>query len=205
MIGVAPGANRRLAPQDVREAGPAFAASRVLVTQLEIPLESVIAALSQARALGMTTILNPAPGRVVPDEVLHLVDWLTPNEIEAGTLTGLSVEDRETAILAAKRLLERGAKRVVVTRGARGAVYVTRGEDVDVGAFAVRSVDATAAGDAFTAALAVGLARGQAPAEALSYASAAGALTTTRPGAQPSLPTHAEVAALLAGAGAVRL
>ncbi len=196
LIGVAPGANVRLRPADVRAAEPAFARARVLVTELEIALDTVRAALEQGRTRGLITVLNPAPACPLPDDLLALADWLTPNETEAASLAGVDVP---TAVVAGRRLLERGARRVVVTLGRQGAVLVTPSDVLAVPAFAVEAVDATAAGDAFTAGLAVSLARGLAPREALTYACAAGALTTTRAGAQPSLPTASDVAALLRG------
>lgn len=199
MIAVAPGANRNLTPTAIREAAPAFRPGGVVLVQLEIPLESVTVALELGRSQGMLTILNPAPAREVPDEVLRLADWLTPNESEAEALAGVRVVDAGGAQQAAKRLLGRGARQVVITRGDRGSLFAANGEIFELPAFPVAAVDTTAAGDAFTAALAVALARGTTPREALRQASAAGALATTRPGAQPALPTRAEVEAFLAG------
>lgn len=198
LISVASGANLRLAPEDLLEAEAAFAGARVMLVQLEIPIETVRAALEIARRHGLTTVLNPAPARPVPDGLLDLVDWATPNESEAATLSQREVVDRASAEAAAKALLGRGASRVAVTLGDRGAVVAAAEGVVDVVPFSVQAVDTTAAGDAFSAALAVGLARRMLAPEALRYASAAGALAATRPGAQPSLPTDAEVRALLA-------
>lgn len=197
MISVAPGANLKLSRDDVRAARSAFDGARVVLVQLEIPIETVQEALELARARGATTILNPAPARPVPDALLRLVDWLTPNEVEAATLTGEHVDGAPSAERAARALLGRGPRNVVITLGARGAVWATREGSRNVEAFPVEAVDTTAAGDAFSAALAVGLARGMPPTDALRYASAAGALTTTRVGAQPSLPTDVEVTTLL--------
>jgi ribokinase len=199
MISVASGANMRLAPDDVSAASAGWAGAQVLVTQLELPLATVRAALRMGRAAGLTTILNPAPARPVPDDLLGLADWLTPNEVEAAILTGVSVTDAESALVAAQALRARGGNNVVVTLGSQGAVALLDGVPKRVPAIRVTSIDATAAGDAFTAGLAVSLARGDSPERALSYATAAGALTTTRAGAQPALPLRRDVEALLGG------
>ena len=197
MISVASGANSRLSPEDVRDSASAFDNAAVLLVQLEIPVVTVKVGLEEARRRNMTTVLNPAPARVVPDDVLGLVDWLTPNEHEAATLVGFPVTTREAALAAARELLERGPRHVVITLGAQGCVYRSAAGELVVEPCVVNAVDSTAAGDAFSAALAVSLARGDAEIVALQYASAAGAVATTRPGAQPSLPTHAEVTALV--------
>ena len=198
MISVASGANLTLTSDDVRAAEAAFDGARVLLVQLEVPVETVQTALEIGRAHGLTTILNPAPARPVPDALLRLVDWATPNAGEAAAMTGLEVTDLPSAVRAAEVLRARGPSRVVVTLGAKGAVVVTSEGVSSVAPFPIRPVDSTAAGDAFSAGLAVGLARGLDSGAALRYASAAGALTTTRSGAQPSLPTEAQVLALLA-------
>jgi ribokinase len=198
MISVASGANLTLTPDDVRAAEAAFDDARVLLVQLEVPVETVRTALEIGRAHGLTTILNPAPARPVPEALLRLVDWATPNAGEAAAMTGLKVTDSPSAARAADALRARGPSRVVVTLGAKGAVVVTSEGVSNVAPFSIRAVDSTAAGDAFSAGLAVGLARGLDSGAALRYASAAGALTTTRPGAQPSLPTDSQVMALLA-------
>jgi ribokinase len=198
LIAVASGANNRLTPNCVQMAESAIRSARVLAVQLEVPLETVTAALQCARQNGVTTVLNPAPARQVPDTFLGLVDWLTPNEHEAATLSGRAVVDAESAAVAGRVLVEKGAKHVVVTLGGRGAVYVTKDRTEQIAPFSVSAIDTTAAGDAFTAGLAVSLARGRSVEEALAFASAAGALSTTRRGAQPSLPTEVEVEALAA-------
>lgn len=198
MISLAPGANARLTVDDVREAAGAFIGAHVLITQLEVPIETVTYALEFGRSRRITTILNPAPARTLPDEILGLADWLTPNEVEATILTGLEVVDVASALEAGRRLTARGPKHVVITLGSRGAALVAPGLQLAVAPFPVDAIDATAAGDAFTAGLAVSVARGLTPAESVEYASACGALAATRPGAQPSLPGTDDVARLLA-------
>lgn len=198
-ISVASGANWRLTPDDVRRAEAAFDGAAVLLVQLEIPVETIGAALDLGREHGLTTLLNPAPAPVhrLPDDLLRLVDWLSPNEHELAALSGGAIQSRDGMIQAARGLLGRGPRQIVVTLGDRGALLVTADGAQDIPPIPVRAVDTTAAGDAFSAALAVGLARGEPPLAALRSASAAGALTATRPGAQPSLPRGDEVAALL--------
>jgi ribokinase len=197
MISVASGANSHLSVEDVQRASPVFATARVLVTQLEIPLDTTRAALTLARAHGLITILNPAPARPVPDDIFALADWLTPNELEATALAGLVVHDPPTALEAGQNLLRRGARNVVVTLGAQGAVLVTPAETAVLPPFHVLAVDTTAAGDAFTAGLAVGLGLGKSTRHCLVFAAATGALAATKAGAQPSLPRHADVLALI--------
>ena len=197
VISVASGANARLSPDDVRAAADAFEGARVLLAQLEVPIDTVRTALEIARARGIVTVLNPAPAGSVPNDLLRLVDWLTPNETEAAILSEIETVNRSSAGQVAKVLQERGPTSVVVTLGDQGAVAVTSAGTFDVEPFSVEAIDTTAAGDAFSAGLAVGLARGMKPIDALRYASAAGALTTTRPGAQPSLPTDDVVRTLL--------
>ncbi len=196
IIAVAPGANHRLTVADVAAAAPAFQQARVLLLQLEIPLETVLAAAQAGRAAGATVILNPAPAptQPLPDALYAAVDIITPNESEAAHLTGCQ-EPAE----AARALLARGVGAVIVTLGAAGALVATRtGETWHAPGFHVTAVDATAAGDAFNGGLAVALARGEPLAAAVRFAHAVAALSVTRLGAQPSLPTREEVEAFLA-------
>lgn len=195
MLAVAPGANARLSPDDVQRAAAAIAAADALVLQLEIQTETAQRSLEIARRHNVLTLLNPAPARVLPAELLALVDVLTPNQHEATLLSG---DDGQTIEQAAQKLLATGGKAVVVTMGADGAMIVTDGACRRVAGFRVTAVDTTAAGDAFTAALACALARGEEMAAAVHFANAVGALTVTKMGAQPSLPTAADVEAFLA-------
>lgn len=192
-IVVAPGANRRVGPEDARRALGAGDAS-ILVVQMEIPLETVTAAVEDAAARGMTVVLDPAPAsRELPDALLSRVDVLTPNEGEATALAGLEVMDVETAGRAARILLERGARSVVVKLGKAGCLVVTGGERVHVAGVPVKAVDSTAAGDCFTGALAVALTERRPLVDAARWANAAAALSVTRVGAQASLPLREEV------------
>jgi len=199
-IAVAPGANVHLSPGDVRRAREAMEGADVLLLQLEIPLETVLAAAEMAHRAGVRVILNPAPAppEPLPADLLACVDVFTPNENEAGLPAGAQVTDLSTAELAARRLTDQGVGASVITLGARGALIVTPDAQRLVPGFLADVVDTTAAGDAFNGGLAVALAEGRSLEEAVCFANACGALATTRIGAQPSLPTAGDVEAFLA-------
>ncbi|MBW2039450.1 MAG: ribokinase [Deltaproteobacteria bacterium] len=196
-IAVAPGSNRDLTEEDVHRAEPHIAWGEVLLIQLEVPTLTVREALRLAKTHGLVTILNPAPVRPLPEEILCLVDVLTPNEVEAGLLTGIRVGDLNEATRAPRKLLKTGAGQMIVTLGERGACWVQRDRVQSFSSFPAAAVDSTAAGDAFNGALACALAEGQPMQEAIYFANAAGALAVTRKGAQDSLPTREEITNLL--------
>ena len=195
VIAVAPGANGRLAVDDVDRATSAITSANVVVAQLEIPLATVGAALRLARAAGVTTLLNPAPAPAagIPAALLASVDIVNPNRTELGLLTHTHPTDLTSAAGAARQLLARGVRGVVVTLGAQGALVVDGLGVEHVEPYRVTAVDATGAGDAFTAGLAVALASGDDLRAAARFANAVAALATTRLGAQPSMPSRAEV------------
>ena len=203
-IVVASGANMRLSPADVGAAEAVISAADVLLLQLESPLETVTRAAEMARAHGATVILNPAPACPLPAQLLALVDVLAPNESETALLTGLPVGDQAEVEEAAVALLDLGVGNVILTLGERGALLAWRGRTEFFPAFDVSPVDTTGAGDAFMAGVAVALAEGKALAEAVRWGNAAGALATTKLGAQSSLPSHQAVENLLAE-GALRV
>jgi ribokinase len=192
-ISVASGANALLSVEDVEAAAAAFSAADIVLLQLESPLPTVEAALRLAKDNGVPVILNPAPARELDDALLALVSLLTPNEHEAEILTGIAVNDGSGARRAAGRLKERGAAGVVITLGERGVYASAGGFEGPVPAFKVDPVDTTAAGDVFNGALAVAIAEKLPMFEALRFAQAAAAISVTRPGAQPSAPTRAEM------------
>ncbi len=196
-IAVASGANARLSPHDIARAQPAFERAGTLLMQLETPLETVEAAAQLAAKLRLRVILNPAPAQPLPDSLLRLVSILTPNESEAELLTGQPVANQAGAIQAAKVLHARGVPTVLITLGARGCLVSTAELAEFVPGFPVSAVDTTAAGDIFNGALAVALGEGQPILEAARFASAAAAISVTRPGAQPSAPTRQEIERLL--------
>jgi ribokinase len=188
---VFPGANERLDAAAVDALD--LSDIEVVLTQLEIPAEVAGAAMRAGRAAGRTTILNPAPVRPLPDDVLAATDILTPNETEARVLTGRDPGDDVDERTLCAELRERGVGTVVMTLGARGALIVTEGEPVRVPAPAVDVVDTTGAGDAFTGTLAATLASGGALHDAVARAAIAGALACTKLGVVPSLATAAQI------------
>lgn len=193
VIVVASGANALLSPDDVHKAESDIASAGAVVTQLESPLETVQAAAQLAHAAGVPFVLDPAPAQPLGPELLKLVDVLTPNETEAQILTGIEVTDEASGRAAAEELLSAGVKTVILTMGAQGFLLVNREKVEFVNAREVVAVDSTAAGDAFTGSLAVGMAQGQSLSEAGAFANCVAALSVTRMGAQPSMPTRQEV------------
>ncbi len=197
MISVASGANAEVGVADIN-ALPASVFEGVFVSNLELSLCTVARGLKRAKNEDATTILNPAPAResLLENNVLKLVDVLTPNEHEAATLTGLPVTNDEQAAAAARRLRELGVTSCVITRGALGCtVRSEEGLITHLAARQAEAVDTTAAGDAFNGALAVALAEGKSLLGAVEWATKAAAISVTRPGAQPSLPGRAEIEA----------
>lgn len=193
MIVVASGANMQVSVEDINKARELMRESDVLLLQLELPVEVVSAAVDMAKAHGVTVVLNPAPAQSLSKALLANIDVITPNENELLILSG--EQDLETGI---QTLREWGMKSLVVTLGAQGARVVTGETDQHLPAHEVTAMDTTAAGDAFNGALAVALAEGKPLLEAVKHGMAAGALATTRRGAQPSLPTREEMMAFLA-------
>ena len=183
---VVKGANDRLLPADVDAARDVLRAADCIVLQLEIPLETVYYTLRLARALGIPSILNPAPGQRLDLAELAHADYVIPNETEAEAPTGLPVGGLEEARQAAMRLLESGVRRVIVTLGANGALLAGADGMRHVPPFAVQPVDTTGAGDAFIGSFACSLAAGCAEAEAIARANLYAALSTLAPGTQSS-------------------
>lgn len=194
-IAVAPGANMALGIEDVEAAREAIQEADCLLTQLEVPHAAIQHALKLARDAEVLTVLNPAPAPSVRLELgmLANVDILTPNRHEAATLSG----GQGDHVGLARRLLEMGVGSVVITLGDEGTFALTPKDIQSIPPFRVEAVDTTGAGDCFNAALAVGVARGMAFGDAVTYASAAGAFSVTRMGAQPSFPTAEELATFL--------
>ncbi len=192
-IAVSPGANHSLEPLDLKKIRQAWKKVSVFVTQLEIPLATVKAALHTAKRSGILTLLNPSPPVDLDKDLLSGVDFLVPNEGESQLLSGRKIKGRSDIPGVARRLLDRGVRNVIITLGSRGLFFANRREEMYVPAFPVKAVDTTAAGDALMGALACALAEGKPVREVLRFASAAGALAATRLGAQPSLPGRTEV------------
>jgi len=196
---IVPGANGTFTPDRLALSQDRIARAGFVLLQLEIPLATVEAAARAAKAAGATLILDPAPAQALPDSLLDKVDYLTPNETELAILTQTSpaLLNPKTAAALARTLVARGARKVIVKLGAQGALLVTAKAEYFWPALTAPVVDTTDAGDAFNAAFAAGLARGQSEIEAGHYATAAAACSVSRARAQPSMPTDAEVQALL--------
>ncbi len=187
------GANSTLSLNDLNRLKRYWKEIKVFVTQLEIPLPTAGQGLRMAKAHGAITLLNPSPPIPLPSNLLSLIDFIVPNEGEAQRLTGKKWKGGKDIRTIAKRLLEMGPKNVVITLGQEGLYFMNREEEFWMKAFKVKVVDTTAAGDAFLGAFAFGLAENKTIREALTLANGAGALATTKLGAQPSLPFKKEL------------
>lgn len=196
---VTPGAASRITPLDVQDRKALIEGAGIFMTQLEQPIPAAQRGLEIARAAGVTTILNPAPAAPLPDAMLALCDYLTPNESEAEALTGLPVTTPDEAKTAAAALLAKGVGAVVITLGGQGALYHDGKTTLHAPAIpAGKVVDTTGAGDAFNGGFAVALAEGQPIEQALRFASATAGISVTRPGTAGAMPTRAEIETLLA-------
>lgn len=204
-ITVVPGANGKLLPEDLEGAVPVFRKAGIILAQLEVPLETVEHLCDIAHRLEVPLILDPAPARALSRKILRRVTYLTPNETETCTLCGTEPSRMSMATVAAcaETLQERGARNVIVKLGARG-VYIAAedGTRRSVSSFKVPVVDSTAAGDAFNGGLAVALMRAMPLHEAARYATAVGAMSVTKAGAQPAMPSEEDVVKLLRNEGA---
>jgi ribokinase len=197
-IVVVPGANALVSAEDV--AAPVLAKGDVAVSQFEIPLPTISAFFQRARTVGATTILNPAPAIKFGPELLDLVDVLVLNETELGFLTGTELRDSdepERFVEAARSLRTSSDRMICVTLGKRGVLALTGGDASVITGRTVKAVDTTGAGDCFVGALAAQLSNGRAIRDALNYANAAASICVQRMGAAPSMPTAAEVAAII--------
>jgi ribokinase len=195
---VVPGACFELTPAEVDQATALIAASAIFVAQLELPLPTVEHGLKLANSHHVPTILNPAPATILPSSIYPLCDYLTPNESEASTLTGIAVTDLASAEEAATALLARGVRNVILTLGAQGALIknstLTRHVPaVDAGPV----IETTGAGDAFNGGLATALAEGMDLIDATRFACAVAGISVTRPGTAPSMPRRPEINAIL--------
>ncbi|TLS49602.1 ribokinase [Paenibacillus antri] len=198
-IVIVPGANAHVSPDAIERSRAIIEAADLLLVQLENPLPAVERALAIARAAGVAAILNPAPAKALPDELIALADWVTPNETEFAALVGESdagaVQDDASLAAAIERWEARYGNRLVVTLGSRGAATALDGRLVVAPAPRVTPVDTTGAGDCLNAAFAFGIASGQPAEDALAFAVRAASLSVTRFGAQAGMPTRAEVEA----------
>lgn len=198
---VCPGVAMDLSVADIEARADLIGGAAVFVTQLEQPIAAARRALEVARAGGARTVLNPAPAAPLPDGLLALCDFVTPNESEAEALTGLPVRNVDEALAAAQALRAAGAGAAIITLGAQGALYHDAAQTVHLPAFdAGPVVETTGAGDAFNGGFAAALAGGMDPVAAARFGCATAGISVTRPGTAPSMPSRAEIEALVAGA-----
>ena len=196
-IMVAPGANHCLSPREVTAAKGLIRRARVLLTQFEIPMRSVIAAARLAHSAGAKVVLDPAPAAPAPRDLLKRVTVIRPNSAEAKSLTGIEVGNAGSARKAARKLLRLGVGAVATQAGDAGDLLVWREGEACFPRLPVKAIDATGAGDAFAAGLAVALSEGRSWREAAAFANAAAALSTTKFGAQPAMPRREDVLRLM--------
>ena len=201
VIGIHAGANAALTTERVEAQRGIIAGAEALLMQLESPVESVLAAAKIAHENHTSVVLNPAPARVLSDELLALVDIITPNETEAEKLTGIRVENDDDAARVALALHEKGIGTVIITLGSRGVWASVNGEGRRVPGFKVKAIDTIAAGDTFNGALVTALLEGKAMDDAIRFAHAAAAIAVTRKGAQPSVPWRKEIDEFLSQQG----
>lgn len=201
VIGIHAGANAALTTERVEAQRAIISGADALLMQLESPVESVLAAAKIAHENHTTVVLNPAPACVLSDELLALVDIITPNETEAEKLTGIRVENDGDAARAAGALHDKGIGTVIITLGSRGVWVSANGEGRRVPGFKVKAIDTIAAGDTFNGALVTALLEGRAMDEAIRFAHAAAAIAVTRKGAQPSVPWRKEIDEFLSQQG----
>ncbi|WP_419792889.1 ribokinase [Serratia fonticola] len=197
VIGIDAGANAAVTPEYLNRYRQRVIDADALLMQLESPLETVIAAAKLAKQHQTQVILNPAPACELPDELLAMVDMITPNETEAQRLTGIAVNNDADAECAASILHDKGIGCVIITLGSRGVWLSENGKGKLVPGFKVKAVDTIAAGDTFNGALVTALLEGKVMSDAVRFAHAAAAIAVTRPGAQPSVPWREEIDAFL--------
>ncbi len=196
-IMVAPGANANLTGAEVSRALAEIPTAEWVLLQLEIPLDTVKKAIAECARRGMKVVLNPAPAKPLDDEILRNLYLITPNEPEAELLTGVTITTNESAREAAQILHQKGVANVIITLGAKGALFYDGTTDLLVPAPSVKAVDTTAAGDVFNGALVLALAEGKPMPTAIAFACRAAAISVTRMGAQSSIPQRFEVDAAL--------
>jgi ribokinase len=195
---ISPGAAAEISDADIDANADLIRSARVFITQLEQPVPVALHALKIARAAGVTTILNPAPAATLPRGMLAFCDYVTPNESEAEALTGHAVVSLDDAVTAARALMDLGAGAAIITLGEKGALFHNGLRTIHVPPFSAgKVVETTGAGDAFNGGFAAALSAGLDPVDAVRFGSATAGISVTRPGTAPSMPSLAEIQALL--------
>jgi ribokinase len=199
MIVVTGGACQNITKDEVEKCRPLIEGASILLLQLEINFDALFAVIKIAHDAGVTVVLNPAPANNIPDEIMAMVDIVTPNETEAKGLTGIDVRTKDDAKKAAEAFFKLGVKQVVITMGSLGAYANDGKKDELLPCLPVKAVDTTGAGDAFNGAFVTALAEGKDLFEALRFGVAGGSLSTTKPGTAPAMPPRSEIDAALKG------
>lgn len=194
---VVPGANGLVGDADISHLSEILPKIDVLLLQLEIPIEAVISAAQAAQKHGVKVILDPAPAQPLPPEIYNYIDIITPNETEASLLVGFPVQSQNDAAKAAKKIMSLGVPQIIIKMGAKGVYWANAEANEFFPAYEVDAVDTVAAGDAFNGGLAVALREGLPLPEAISWGMAAGALSATKHGAQPSMPDRESLERLI--------
>ncbi len=196
-IVIVPGANGKVDRAFIEGNWPLMEQRDIFLFQLEIPIDTVLYAMEKLKKAGKTIILDPAPARILPDEIFLNVDYITPNETEMETLTGIRIKDVDDLKEAGHWLIKKGVKNVIAKAGKKGAYLITSDDFVHVPGFSVKAVDTTAAGDSFNAGFAFALAQGKEIIESIRFANAVGAISTTAKGAQSAMPSLKQVEAFI--------
>jgi len=194
---IIPGSNGAVSDSDIDNLTPYLKEAKILMLQLEIPLGTVVAAAKLAKENEVKVLLDPAPARELPDGLLKLCDFITPNETEAEILTGVKVNGPEDAKKAAEILIKKGVQAVIVKMSSKGSFYYDGSTEILFSAYKVDAVDTVAAGDAFNGGFAAAFSEGKTIEETLQWANACGALSTTKPGAQPSMPSREDLVSFM--------
>lgn len=194
---VVPGANMTISLKEIDKCKEVIASSDIIVAQFETPVEATIEAFKFAKQNDVITILNPAPAKNIPNELLQYTDFIVPNETEATTLTGINVKDLESAKQAANVFLDKGVKWVIITLGDKGAAVISKEDEKLIPAYKVNATDTTAAGDSFIGAISTKLTKSNlnidSIIEAVKFGNKVSSITVQREGAQPSIPFLKEV------------
>ena len=198
-IVVSSGANKHVSPKDVSQAEEVIRSANLLLLQLEIPLAAVYKAAQLAQHHGVRIVLNPAPAQPLPADLLLMMDIHIPNETETTILSGYYVDADDGIKKATAELRQSGVKIIIMTRGSRGSILITENEVTNFPAFPIKPVDTTAAGDAFVSSFAVAFAEGKSLHDAVRFGNAAGALTSMKLRAQPSMPNRMELESFIQG------
>ena len=196
-ISIAPGSNFELSPKNIDKSFDRIFENKIILAQLEVPIETVEHTARISRKHGITYILDPAPAELLSDDLLRNIDIITPNETEAEKLTGIAVTDETSARAACKKLHDRGTDTIIITMGSRGVFLSNSAHSLLLPSYKVDPIDTTGAGDIFNGALAKSLSEDSDIIEAIKFANAAAAISVTKFGAQASAPKESEIRALL--------